>query len=121
MNQGQGPLRGVNRSKWRQIQRQGWRQGCSVHLRFVLEAGLETPKKLLRWGLMAPGRAEMGSLGPWAGSGEAGAGPARPISALRGLMLDFFTFEKTGFREIVIDVFKYLRGIREKMISGSPW
>ena len=121
MNQGQGPPRGVNRSKWSQIQGQGWTQGCSVHPRFVQEAGLETPTTLLTWGLMAPGRAEMGSLGPWAGLGEAGAGPVRPISALRGLMLGFFTLEKKGFREVVIAVFKYLRGVREKMMSGSPW
>lgn len=94
MNQGQGPPRGVNRSKKSQIQGQGWRQGCSVHPRFVQEAGLETFVTLLRWGPIASGRDEMSSLGPWAGLGQAGAGPVRPISALRGLMLDDFTLEK---------------------------
>lgn len=43
---------------------------------------------LLRWEPVAPGRAELGSLSPWAG--EAGAEPVGPISVLRGLMLDFF-------------------------------
>ncbi|PKU45291.1 hypothetical protein llap_4394 [Limosa lapponica baueri] len=115
MNQCQG----ANRNKWSQIQRQGWRQGCSVDPRFFQDAGLETPTILLRWGLLAPCRAEMGSLGP-IGSEEAEEGSIRPISALKGLMLDFFIVEKNEFREGVIAIFKYSRGIGEKMKSGSP-
>lgn len=65
---------------------------------------------LLRREPVAPGRAEVGSLSPWAG--EAGTEPVGPVSVLRGLMLDFFTWEKKGFRELVVAVFKYLRTIR---------